>query len=217
MCYATRRLLELFSGTGSVGRPFKVAGWEVTSVDNDPKAVASIRCDILDWDYRVYDEGYFDVVHASPPCTQYSKARTVGGPRDLEGADKLAMKALEIIDYFKPKFWFVENPDGLLRTRGFMAKLPFVVVDYCMYGMPYRKRTCIWTNTNLSTRRCDRRCGAWARTTRGATVRGRHAKTAQQGRRGVDDVGNQFTRAQLYSMPAGLCEDMLAAVSSGGL
>ena len=33
-------LLELFSGTGSVGRVFREAGWDVTSVDLDPKAGA---------------------------------------------------------------------------------------------------------------------------------------------------------------------------------
>ena len=32
------RLLELFSGTGSVGRAFAELGWKVVSLDLDPKA-----------------------------------------------------------------------------------------------------------------------------------------------------------------------------------
>ena len=66
------RLLELFSGTGSVGRQWD---GEVVSVDiagDEP----THRADILEWDYTFYDPNHFDVVWASPPCTQYSKART---------------------------------------------------------------------------------------------------------------------------------------------
>ena len=32
-----QRLLELFSGTGSMGRAFEELGWEVTSLDVDPR------------------------------------------------------------------------------------------------------------------------------------------------------------------------------------
>ena len=45
------RLLELFSGTGSVGRAFRERGWEVTSLDMDPKARPTIVADIMTWDY----------------------------------------------------------------------------------------------------------------------------------------------------------------------
>ena len=38
----TRRTLEFFSGTGSVGRAFRELGWEVTSVDVDSRANPTI-------------------------------------------------------------------------------------------------------------------------------------------------------------------------------
>ena len=41
------QLLALFAGTGSVGKGFKRRGWEVTSLDVDPKANTSITADIL--------------------------------------------------------------------------------------------------------------------------------------------------------------------------
>ena len=109
-------LLELFSGTGSVGRAFARRGWEVVSLDRDPTPICA---DILQWDYRAYAPDHFRVVWASPDCTQHSRARTTARtPRDLEGADALVLKALEIIRYFSDCTWFIENPQtGLLKTR----------------------------------------------------------------------------------------------------
>ena len=93
------RLLELFSGTGSVGRAFEAQGWEVISLDINPGA--TITSDILDWDYKTFEPGSFDFIWASPPCTEYSKARTrAKTPRNFAGADAIVSKALEIIDYF---------------------------------------------------------------------------------------------------------------------
>ena len=60
------RLLELFSGTGSVGRAFEARGWEVTSLDSNPKARPSICCDILQWDYKAFEPGHFDMVQHRP-------------------------------------------------------------------------------------------------------------------------------------------------------
>ena len=91
------RLLELFSGTGSVGRAFSDRGWEVISLDILPGA--TINSNILDWDYTVFPPGHFDFVWASPPCTEYSIARTrAKRPRDFDGADAVVRKTLEIIE-----------------------------------------------------------------------------------------------------------------------
>ena len=38
------------------------------------------------------------------------------GVRKIDEANKIVLKTLEIIDYFKPKYWFIENPQtGLLK------------------------------------------------------------------------------------------------------
>ncbi len=120
-------LLELFSGTGSVGRAFRAIGWETTSVDMDPKSGATIITDIGSWDYKAFAPGYFDCVWASPPCTHYSRARTTAlTPRDLEGSDRLVERVLEIIKYHKPGTFFIENPQsGLLKSRDVVRGLSF--------------------------------------------------------------------------------------------
>ena len=91
------RLLELFSGTGSIGRAFAAKGWEVVSVDLDPKFEPTICCDVMQLDERSL--GSFDMVWASPVCTEYSRALS-RRPRDLETGDRLVLRTLEIMwDY----------------------------------------------------------------------------------------------------------------------
>ena len=145
------RVLELFKGSGSIGKycanyPDK---YEVVSLDIEGKYKATHTADILEWDYKQYPSGYFDIIFASPPCTEYSallycmKNRV----RNLDLADSIVKKTLEIIDYFKPKTWLMENPDtGLLKTRPFMQDIPYYVVSYCKYGYGYRKNTRLWSN-----------------------------------------------------------------------
>ena len=56
------KLLELLSGTGSIGRVFGDKGWEVVSLDSDPRSNPTIVADIREWDPTVFPLGYFDVV-----------------------------------------------------------------------------------------------------------------------------------------------------------
>ena len=61
------RLLELFSGTKSVGKVAIKKGFDVISLDlND----ADIVCNILEWDHQRFPVGYFDMIWASPPCIE---------------------------------------------------------------------------------------------------------------------------------------------------
>ena len=167
-------VLELFSGTGSVRKACEEIGWSSVSVDMI--LPATHECDIMDFDYKQYPKDYFQVIWASPPCTNYSRlqdgwlGRMRKGEiytrevqeREMKQDDKLVLKVLEIIDYFNPTLWFIENPAGSkMKDRTFMKELPNYVVDYCMYSnWGYRKRTRIWTNKKEWTpKTCDKNCG----------------------------------------------------------
>ena len=100
------KLLELFSGTGSVGTVCKDMGWTVVSLDLKG---ADINCDILQWKYKKYPVKYFDFVWASPPCIEYSIAKTVG-TRKIDEANAIVLKTLEIINCFNPRVFTIEIP-----------------------------------------------------------------------------------------------------------
>ena len=199
------RLLELFSGTGSIGRAFP--DFEVTSLDlvGSP----TIKANILDWDYESLPPGSFEVIWASPPCTHYSRARTTSStPRDLLGSDALVQKTLDIIAYFRPQVWAIENPQtGLLKDRAVVAGLPFKDVTYCRYGGPgYKKATRVWTNLgdHWSPRPMCSRHDPCENVTEG-----RHPVSAQ--RRAGRPGDRMFSQAELYAIPPALCEEIADA------
>ena len=110
------RALELFCGTKSVGKVLQEHKREVTSVDLEQKFEPSICADVLDWDYAAaFSPGDFEYIHLSPPCIEYSVALK-NRPRRIGEADRLVQRALQILEYARPRWWTLENPDGLLAS-----------------------------------------------------------------------------------------------------
>ncbi len=197
------KLLELFSGTGSVGKVAKELGYEVVSLDLKG---ADINTNIIDWDYTQYPKGHFDIVWASPPCATFSKLRNSHIGRgmthesirqDIENIGlPILRKAEEIIDYLKPKLWFIENPQTG-RMKEYIER-PFYDVDYCKYGFSYRKRTRIWTNrTDFESKLCKKDCGN--------IIGKKHTHQMGNATSNVN-VGNL---KQKYSIPPKLIHDLL--------
>ena len=111
------KMLDLFSGTGSVGEVFRRHGYEVISLDNCAAAKPDILVNIRDWNFRQqFAPGEFDVIAAGVPCLEYSTALTTR-PRKLEEADALVEKTLEVIDYLQPRLWWVEKPAEWFATE----------------------------------------------------------------------------------------------------
>lgn len=172
-------ILDLFCGTKSVSKVAKYLGYNTISVDNNVKYNPDILQDILQWNYKKYQPGHFKIIWASPPCTEFSKAKTLG-VRNLNYALKLVAKTLEIIKYFKPKYFFIENPVGLLRHQNIMKPLIKLrnTVSYCKYGYNYRKDTDIWTNINTKFLIC--RKNSYCETKKKTGI---HSHTVQKGPR----------------------------------
>ena len=118
------RASDFFNGTKSVARVLETMGFEVVTVDKDPTWHPEICVDVLQLEFWSLPRGQFQVIFASPPCTEYSQALTTR-PRDLQAADALVWRTLKIIRHFCPQQWFVENPrKGKLSSRPGMKDYP---------------------------------------------------------------------------------------------
>ena len=201
-------LLELFSGTKSVGTIAKSLGFNVISLDLKN---ADINTDILEWDYKQFDRNHFDFIWSSPPCTEYSIAKTQG-IRNIEYANSIVLKTIEIINYFNPKYFVIENPQtGLLKHQEFMDEFEFKDVDYCKYGFNYRKRTRLWNNITTWKPRelCKKDCG---------NIRNnKHIETAQRLPSGTkENWGDNPTihkQEDLYKIPSELICEILVSLT----
>ena len=202
------RVLELFSGTGSISKVCFERKWEVVSVDKYMKA--DIQEDILSWDYKNYKPGHFDIITASPVCLYWSKCRKswIGRKLKMHGdtiitkeilqndinkfGKPMVDKVLEIIDYFKPKYWWIENPQtGSMKE--YITNRKSYDVDYCKYSnWGYQKRTRFWTNiTGFQPKKCKKDCGY--------TENGRHKVTLG---------GPYTTKYERYRIPFKLLREL---------
>jgi len=210
------RLLELFSGTHSVGKIAKEMGYEVISLDLKG---ADINKDILEWNFKEFPTGYFDLIWASPPCRTFSSIKNTHIGRknkygniitkqDIEkeiitiGMPPL-MRTLDIIIYFKPKNYIIENPQ-----TGCMKKyldLPYYDIDYCKYAnWGYRKRTRLWTNIKgFNPKKCKQDCSS--------CVNGKHLiNFGMTTKKRIDGVKSKYTNINdRYRVPPILIEELL--------
>jgi site-specific DNA-cytosine methylase len=161
------KLLELFKGTGSVGKVAKRMGMEVMSVDLLAKYEPDITADILEWDYKAFhkETGFVpDLLWASPPCNTFSTLAYVFKERNTKNAKPHSARArqgtailyrtLEICEYFQklnPKLLYVlENPRGMMRLDEKIQKLPHRDTTlYCLYNDVRRKPTDFFNNVDL--------------------------------------------------------------------
>jgi hypothetical protein len=203
---------------------------EVVSVDFLPKWTPTHCVDILEWanpearaNFQQYPEGYFDVIWASPPCEEYSQAKTRGN-RNLQLADQRVKATLFILNQLKPAYWYIENPRSYdpvgLRWRPCMRQLDYMQgpfddflheTNYCKYGSPYLKPTNIWTNVaGLSLARCSKETGYCEYRKK----HGIHAQTAQGGPTGPHLKGSGGGK-NVYPIPDKLLRVLFLAMKFG--
>lgn len=154
--------IELFSGSKHISNHAAQEGFEVISIDNNPKLNPTI-CKNIQSVNRKSLPGSVAVVWASIPCTTFSILSipkqwdkiSIGyrnyyyvpkTPAAIE-ALRIVNKTLKLIAEINPIYYFIENPRGALRHFPQMKLVPYrKTVSYADYGFDYYKPTDIFTN-----------------------------------------------------------------------
>lgn len=164
------KVVELFSGSGHISDAFRERGHKAWKVDWSKDLDANLHTDISMLtadDIKNLCNGKPQVIWASPDCTTYSIAATAkgGGLKHRESGtyapkteyaaqcDTTNQHVIDLIAEIKPKYWFIENPRGMMRKMPWMVELGSNLqgatrhtITYCQYGGKTMKPTDIWTN-----------------------------------------------------------------------
>ena len=199
------KVLELFAGSRSIGNVAESLGMKVFSTDIEQFDGINYVVDILEFDL---DKVPFkpDIIWASPPCTGFSVAAIGRNWTKTEGdaipksdtarlGIELVKKTIEIIDYFQPKYFFIENPRGMLRKLQIMQRFKRQSVTYCQYGDDRMKPTDIWTNSEKWIPRPMCKNGDPC-----------HISAPRGSRTGTQGLANAYERSKI---PEDLCKEIL--------
>ncbi len=129
-------LISLYDHSGNASRPYKEAGWQVVKVD------IKNGIDILTWDYKNLVYGDVDKIGIiiMQPCTCYAlcgnrhkQTRLTNG--EFEQSQILVEASRQIIEYFNPFFWQLENPKTDIHKKNpWIGQRPKFVFDPCDFA-----------------------------------------------------------------------------------
>lgn len=156
---STKTILSLYDLTGNWARPWAEAGYNVLTFD-----IQSGQ-DVHDFSVEWFNDNY-DITDVygmliAQPCTDFA----VSGAKHFAKKDaagdtarsiELVHQSLRTVEYFRPKFWVLENP--VSRIEKLTGLPPWrLLFNPNNFGDPYTKKTVLWGkfNADLPTANVD--------------------------------------------------------------
>lgn len=210
--------IELFAGSCTFSDIAKSYGYETFTTDSGLDLFTVDHYSKLDLVSNIFDIELYEfprnpeIIWASPPCTTFSIASCghhwyapdqdgIRKPKTTKAEEGLLIveKTLYILNQLQPRYFFIENPRGLLRKMDCMQPLEKYrkTVTYCTYGDNRMKPTDIWTNLNWKPRSmCKNGDSCHESAPRGSAT-------------GTQGLANKYERSKL---PKELCKEILETI-----
>jgi hypothetical protein len=202
------KVLELFAGSCSFSNVANTYGFETLTTDIKQFGNIDIVENLFNLDYKNLNYKP-DIIWASPPCTTFSVAscyhhwtapdesgNRIPKTENAKNGLLLLEKTIEIINYFIPKYYFIENPRGLMRKMIAVKNLPRYTVSYCQYGDTRMKPTDIWSNLDFGAKLCKNGAPCHESAPRGSMT-------------GTQGLKNNYERSKIPNL---LCKEIIETI-----
>lgn len=147
------KILSLFDCSGKITQEFIRTGHYCISLDispghNDYKV--DIVCDILDFNYKLFDPGYIDLLFIALPCDVYSIASAGHHFKKNKPLTAKSIKAInilikiwQIVKYFKCHYIFENPAGGLINNTIFNSFFKYECsrISQAHFGFRTQKKT----------------------------------------------------------------------------
>jgi site-specific DNA-cytosine methylase len=206
-----KTVLELFSGSKSFSNIAEKYKYKTFTIDNVEKYNPDLCIDVLNLKIKdipfKFRRPY--ILWASPPCQAFSIASVSRHwhkgriPKSEKAyiSCQLVFKVFWLINRLKPKYFFIENPRGMLRKMDWMNDKNMIrkTITYCQYGDKRMKPTDIWTNLF-----------SW--NTRPMCKNGDpcHESAPRGSKTGTQGLKNAYDRSKV---PVELCQEILEVIN----
>jgi hypothetical protein len=122
-------MLDLCSGLGGASRAMKQRGWQVVTLDIDPRFAPDVLADLREWSWPGERP---DLIWASPPCTEFAR-ESMPWSRTGNTPDMSIVNACRrIIAECDPRYWILENVRGAVP---YLGKPSSIVGPFFLWGV----------------------------------------------------------------------------------
>lgn len=125
-------MLDLCCGLGGASSAFRLAGWDVVSVDVDPSFSPSVVADVRTWHYSGAAP---DFIWASPPCYEFSREFMPWSKTGVDPDMSIFLSCLHFIRSYPGVYWGLENTKGSMSWFSpFIGRPRYIYDPFYIWG-----------------------------------------------------------------------------------
>lgn len=127
-------MLDLCCGLKGASAAMRERGWEIITVDIDPKYNPTYVADVRDW---AWTGPRPDLVWASPPCTEFSRESMPWTRKGITPDMSIVEACVKIARESDARFWLLENTRGAIKwLRPMLGEPRYRMAPQFLWGVP---------------------------------------------------------------------------------